>query len=182
MAQAKKRKKFFDVEIPIINKKTDLIAYNIEELNGKFIIYDLSRLLRGKNTLIQLKIKVDNSKATSTPKKMWLLPQFLKRMVRKGTNCVEDSFSITCKNAQVKIKPFLVTRKKVSRAVRKALRNKAKELLIENMKNENIEEIFDALLKNKTQRTLSLTLKKIYPLSFCDIRVIEVEKFLEKEK
>src|SRR3989344_6288228 len=93
MAQAKKRKKIFDVEIPIINKKTDLIAYNIEELNGKFIIYDLSRLLRGKNTLIQLKIKVDNGKATSTPKKMWLLPQFLKRMVRKGTNCVEDSFS-----------------------------------------------------------------------------------------
>ena len=39
MAIAKKRKKFFDVEIPIINKETQLQAYEIKELDKRLINY-----------------------------------------------------------------------------------------------------------------------------------------------
>ena len=88
-------------------------------------------------------------------------------MVRRGTNYIEDSFSTECKNAEVRIKPFLVSRRKVSRAVRKALRNKAKEELIEWAKNENAETLFEDILKNKIQKELSIKLKKIYPISLC---------------
>ena len=101
-------------------------------------------------------------------------------MVRRGTNYIEDSFSTKCKNAEIRLKPFLVTRRKVSRAVRKALRNKAKEELIEWAKDKNTEILFEDILKNKIQRELSTKLKKIYPLSSCEIRVIKVEK--EKEE
>ena len=100
-------------------------------------------------------------------------------MVRKGTNYIEDSFSTECKDAQVKIKPFLITRRKVTREVRKALRNKAKEELINYAKDKNSEEIFDDILNNKLQKQLSLKLKKIYPLSLCEIRTLKVEKFRE---
>ena len=190
MAIAKRKRKFFEVEIPLINKQTPLLAFEIKELEGKFIRYDLTRFLRGKNMLIQLKVQIkeegkDSEKklrATSVAREIQILPCFLKRMVRKGTNYVEDSFSVNCRDAQLRIKPFLITRRKVSRAVRKALREKAREEITKYVGNKNSEEIFDDVLKNKLQKPLSLILKKIYPLSLCEIRMMKVEKELEFKK
>jgi len=182
MAKEKKRKKFFDVEIPLIRKETHLQAYDIKELEGRTIKYDLTRFLKGKGMIIKLKVKVEGEKATTIPKETKLMPYFLKRMVRKGTNYVEDSFSTKCADAQIRIKPFLITRRKVSRAVRKALREKAREELINNVKDKNAETLFDEILKNQIQKSLSLKLKKIYPLSLCEIRVLKIEKEFEKKK
>ncbi len=176
MAQAKRKKKFFDVEIPIIGRPTQLQAYEIPELEGRYIKYDLTRLLKGKSIILTLKVKVNGNEATSTPKKIVLMPYFLRRMMRKGTNYVEDSFSAECKDANLKIKPFLITRRKVSRAVRNALRIKAKEELINYVKDKNAEELFDEILKNQVQKTLSSKLKKIYPLALCELRVFEAKE------
>ena len=176
MAKAKRKKKFFDVEIPIIRRETQLQAYELKDLDGKLIKYDLTRILKGKSLLLQLKVKVEGEKAISIPRELKLLPYYLRRMMRKGTNYVEDSFSTNCKNAQIKIKPFLITRRKVSKAVRKALREKAKEELIKYVKTKDSEEIFEDVLKNQLQKDLSLKLKKIYPLSLCEIRILKVEK------
>ena len=84
MAQAKRKKKFFKVEIPIISKETDLQAFEIEELKGKHIKYDLTRLQRGKSIILQAKIEVQDNTATAVPKKLTILPYFMKRLVRKG--------------------------------------------------------------------------------------------------
>lgn len=182
MAITKKKKKFFNVEIPIIEKDTQLLAYEIEELDGRYINYDLTKLLRGKNMEMQLKVQVKEGKASVDLRAINLMSYFLRRMMRKGTNYVEDSFSAECKNAQLRIKPFLITRRKVSRAVRKALRNKAKEFLLDYVKDKDADKIFEEVLKNKLQKTLSLKLKKIYPLSLCEIRTIKIESDKEKKK
>lgn len=182
MARAKKKKKFFDVEIPLINKTTQLQAFEIEELDGRYLTYDLTRILRGKSTILSGKVSVKGDKATTTPVKITLLPYFLKRMVRKGTNYVEDSFSTSSKDGQVRIKPFLITRRKVSRAVRKALREKAREELIAWAKSNPNNKLFEDVLRNQIQKPLSLKLKKIYPLSLCEIRVLKVEKKLKDKK
>jgi len=176
MAQAKRKKKFFDVEMPLIGKATQVLAYDISELKNRFIKYDLTRLLKGKSMLLTLKTNVQGDKVSTSPKRIMLMPYFLKRAVRKGTNYVEDSFSAECKDEKIRIKPFLVTRRKVSRAVRKALREKAKEELLAYIKDKPLEQIFDDLIKNQLQKSLSLKLKKIYPLSTCEIRVLEIEK------
>ena len=176
MAKTKKKKKFFEVKIPLINKKVQLYSYELEDLEERNIKYDLTRALKGKNILLTLKVKVNNKEATASPKSLIVLPSYLKRMIRKGTNYVEDSFSTDCENAQIRIKPFLITRRKVSRAVRKALREKAREELIKYAKNKNIEFIFEDILRNKLQKELSLKLKKIYPLSLCEIRMLKIEK------
>ena len=47
-------------------------------------------------------------------------------MIRKNISYVEDSFQVPSQNSMIRIKPFLITRNKVSRAVRKALRNRCK--------------------------------------------------------
>ncbi|MCX6747073.1 MAG: hypothetical protein NTU63_02970 [Candidatus Pacearchaeota archaeon] len=175
MAQTKKKKRFFDVEMPIISKQTQLQAYELPELENRFIKYDLTRMLKGKSILLTLKIGIQDGKAVGVPRKIVLMPYFLRRMIRKGTNYVEDSFSATCKDAQIRIKPFLITRRKVSRAIRKALRNKAREELLNYVKDKTSEELFDEVIKNQVQRPLSLKLKKIYPLALCEIRVLEVK-------
>jgi len=182
MALAKKKKRFFDVEMPLINRQTQLFAYDISELKGRFIKYDLTRILRGKSVLIQFRVNIEDGKATAIPRQLVLLPYFIRRMIRKGTDYVEDSFLTDCKDSQLRIKPFLITRRKVSREVKKALREKAKEELIKYLKDKTSEKIFDEILKNKIQKELSLILKKIYPLSLCEIRIIEIKKDFEKKE
>jgi ribosomal protein S3AE len=176
MAQAKKKQRFFDVEIPILNKETQLYGYELGELQGKTIKYDLTRILRGKSVLLTLVVKVENDKASAYPKEFVILPYFIRRMIRKGVNYVEDSFLAETKDAKVEIKPFLLTRKKVSHDVRKALREKAREEIILYLKNKTSEEVFDELIQGKMQKPLSLKLKKIYPLSLCEIRMFKVKK------
>ena len=174
MAQAKRRKRFFNVDIPIIKKETQLIAYEPETLIGKHIKYDLTRLLRGKSVILSLTVVGEGKDLSSVPREIKIMPYYLRRMVRKGTNYVEDSFSAKTKDALIRIKPFLVTRRKVSRAVRKALREKAREELINYLKTKSTEDIFQEVLRNQLQKTLSLKLKKVYPLSLCEIRVLKV--------
>jgi ribosomal protein S3AE len=176
MAQLKKKKRFYDVEMPIINKQTQLLAYDLPELNGKFIKYDLTRILRGKSILMQFKVAIKDEKAIATPKGIVLMPYFLRRMIRKGTDYVEGSFSAECKDAVLNVKPFLITRRKVSRRVRRGLREKAKEEIKKYVKDKTSERIFEEILKNKMQKELSQILKKIYPLSLCEIKSLEVEK------
>jgi len=163
--------------MPLINKQTQLQAFESKEIEGRFINYDLTRMLKGKSVMLRLKVKTDGEKLTSIPQQIKIMPYFLKRMVRKGTNYVEDSFSTECKDAKIRIKPFLVTRRKVSRAVRKALREKAREELTNYIKDKQSEELFSELLRNNLQRELSLKLKKIYPLSLCEIRILKIEEF-----
>ena len=182
MAQAKRKQKFFDVDMPIIKKETQLYGYDIKDLDGRIIAYDLTRLLRGKGTILKLKVKVEGDKALAEPRELKVLPYFIRRMMRKGVNYVEDSISVKCKDAVLRIKPFLITRKKVSRAVRKALREKAKEELTEHVKTQNVKTLFDEIMKNKLQKSLSLKLKKIYPLSLCEIRFFAIEDGKENKK
>ena len=175
MAIAKRKKRFFDVEIPILNKETQLQAYELSELEGRTLIYDLTRLLRGKNILAQFRVNVKGDKAEAEPREIKLLPSFLRRMIRKGTNQIDDSFEVQTKDFKVLIKPFLITRRKVPRAIRTALRNRTREELISYAQNRTGMQIFEDIIKNTLQKELSFKLKKIYPLSLCEIRIFKIK-------
>ncbi len=176
MAAVKKKKRFYNVEMPLIRKTTQLQAYDISGLDGRYIKYDLTRILKGKSVLLTLKTKVDGEDVLTRPKELRLLPFYLKRVVRRGTNYIEDSFSTPAKDAQVRIKPFLITRRKVSRAVRANLRRKTNEELSLWAKERDIDSLFEEVLKGKIQKELAAKLKKIYPLALCEIRVLNVEE------
>jgi len=182
MAIAKRKKRFYNVEIPLIGRTTQLQAYEPKDLDGRHIKYDLTRMLKGKSLILTSKIFIKDEEAKVVAKEIKLMAFYLKRLSRKGTSYVEDSFSTNCANAKLRIKPFLITRKKVSRSVKKALREKARQELIEYVKDKNSEDLFDEVLKNKLQKPLSLKLKKIYPLSVCEIRVLKVEEFFEESE
>jgi len=176
------KKKFFQVEIPLTNSSVELLAYNLESLNKRTIRLDLTRQLRGKSIEVVFRVNIEKEKAIAEPQKLTLLPFFIRRMLRKNISYAEDSFSVECKDALLKVKPFLITRKKVSRKVRKALREQAKEWIIDYIKNKSYKEIFSDIIGNRLQKPLSLKLKKIYPLALCEIRMLKIEKLREQEK
>jgi ribosomal protein S3AE len=176
------KKRFFEIEIPLTNSKVDLLAYTLESLDGKSIKLDLTRQLRGKSIEVVLKVKVKEGKASALPVKLTLLPFFIRRMLRKNISYVEDSFVVECTDAQVRIKPFLITRKRVSRRVRKALRDETKNWLEAYSADKSYNLIFSDIVGNRLQKPLSLKLKKIYPLALCEIRVLKVERIKEQEE
>jgi len=176
------RKKFFEVKVPITATKIHLYGYSPEELEGSVIKLDLTRSLRGKNVELKAKIILQNDELTSELFSLKLMSPYIKRAIRRGTDYVEDSFEINCKDAKLRIKPFMITRKRVSRAIKKAIRETAKKHLESKIKLRTKEELFSEIITNKLQKELSLKVKKIYPLSLCEIRVLKVIGPLDKKK
>ena len=61
---AVERKKFFDVEVPIMGKTIQLYGKSLKEFDKRVIKIDLTRNLRGKSLEIYLTVKVDGNKAS----------------------------------------------------------------------------------------------------------------------
>ena len=164
------KKQFFEVSAPLTASKIMLYAGSIEELEGKTVKLDLTRNLRGKNLVLKLKVRNDSGNLVADVVSLELAGVFIRRMIRKGSDYVEDSFITECKDGKVVVKPFMITRNKVSRAVRKALRDEAKKYLLEYLNGTYIKDVCSDIISNKLQKTISLRLKKIYPLAFFGTR------------
>ncbi len=170
------KKSFFEVKAPMTSAKISLYAASAQELHGKTILLDLTRSLRGKNLVLKMRIVPDGSGLQAEPVTLELVGAYIRRMVRKGTDYVEDSFETSCKDSSVVIKPFMITRNKVSRAIRRELRNRAREHLVAYATTRTVKELFTELISNKIQKELSLKLKKTYPLALCEIRFFGITK------
>lgn len=174
-----RRKKFQEVDVPLLKTKIELIGDSISEIEGKNIKLDLTRQMKGKSLELVIKVVNKNNKSTAIPVKIKLMPYFIRRMVRKKISYVEDSLLIPSQESMLIVKPFLITRNKVSRAVRKALRNRARNWLEDYISQIDDTEVFNDILSNKLQKNLSLVLKKTYPLSLCEIRILEIKRALK---
>lgn len=170
------KKSFFEVNAPFTSSKISVYATNIEELDGKTVNLDLTRSLRGKSFVMSVRVKVENGKASGEPRSLELAGSYIRRMIRAGTDYVEDSFDTECKDGKARLKTFMIARNKVSRAVRNQLRIEGKNFLLSYVRTRTVKEIFNDLMTNKIQRELSFKLKKIYPLALCEIRVFKLEQ------
>lgn len=172
MVKSKKnvKKGFFEVNVPLTSTKISLYGESLEQLNGRVIRLDLTRSLKGKSLEVKFKVKLDKDKLVGEPVSVELFQSYIRRMMRKGVDYVEDSFIVECKDVSALVKPFMITRNRVSREVRKTLRNEAKKFLVNHLKSRTSEEIFSEISANRIQKELSLKLKKVYPLALCEIR------------
>ncbi len=172
------RKKYIEVKVPFLDETLRVLG-TPNDLHDKTIKLDLTRKLRGKGLTIKLRIINSDGKLYAIPNSLILTSSYIRRVMRKRSNYVEDSFQTRCADIQATFKPHLITRKKVSRAVRKNLRNVCKEFIVDYAKERTYIELCQEILDGALQKTLLPKLKKIYPLSFCDIRIIDTKE-LEK--
>lgn len=168
------KKKFFEVKLPLTAAKVFLYGVQAEQFVGNVVKLDMTKHLKGKSLELRAKVFLENNNLSGEPISLELIKSYIRRMIRKGSDYVEDSFTLKCKDATLVVKPFLLTRKKVSRSVRNELRIATKKHLESFMTIRTAEEIFSEVMTNKIQKELFLKLKKIYPLSLCEIRVIEI--------
>lgn len=172
--QKTQKKKFFEVRAPLTSAKVMLYGVSAEQFIDNIVKIDLTKNLKGKSLELRAKVKQDASGLYGEPISLELISSYIRRMMRKGSDYVEDSFILRCKDATLRIKPFLLTRKKVSRSIRNELRIATRKNLEGFMTIRTTEEIFSEIMTNKIQKELFLKLKKIYPLSLCEIRVAEI--------
>lgn len=178
-AKAKKgaKKGFFEVKSALTATKIQLYGTSAEELAGKIVKLDLTRSLKGKNFELKLTTAISPEGALEAePIGLGLAGSYIRRMMRLGIDYIEDSFVIECKDVKAVVKPFMITRNKVSRAVRKELRNSTKKFIEGYAKMRSAKEVFTDIITNKLQKELFIRLKKIYPLALCEIRVFELVK------
>ncbi|MFH1308131.1 MAG: hypothetical protein ABIH72_04725 [archaeon] len=167
------KKKFLEVQIPLIKTEIKVLAEEPKDVEGRNIKLDLTRQLRGKSIEATFKIKIEDKKLVAETIRLLVMPYFIRRMMRKSTSYVEDSFETDAKDYKIRIKTLLITRKKVHRSVRKALRIATKEYLMEYVRDKKTEEIFSEIISSRLQKPMSQKLKKIYPLGLCEIRDIK---------
>lgn len=173
---ATERKKFIKAEIPMLSREIELYGNSLSNFDNKTIKLDLTPELRGKGAELVLLIKSGEDHPKAYPIELTLMGSYIRRMMRKGSDYVEDSFEAETQDFKVRIKPFLITRKKVSRSVRTALRNSAKEQITVYLKSKTFENIVLDLINNKLQKEIITKLKKIYPLALCEIRSVAILK------
>jgi len=169
------RKRYIEVKIPLLSSEMRVLGTH-EDLNNKTIKLDLTRKLRGKGLTITFRILKNEKTLIGLPNRFELSKAYIRRMMRKRVDYVEDSFSAKCSDIEVKVKPLLITRKRVSRAVRKNLRNTSRKIITSKLKDRTFNDHCAELLDGTFQKELLIKLKKIYPLSFCDIRVFETKE------
>jgi ribosomal protein S3AE len=168
------KKQFFDVKSSLTSTKIQLYGTSAKELVDRAINLDLTRSLRGKSLVLKMKTKLEDESLIAEPVSLILVGSYIRRMMRTGTDYVEDSFEAESRDLKVRVKPFMITRNKVSRAVRNELRTEAKKFLESHLKTRTVKELFLEIMANKLQRELSLKLKKVYPLALCEIRHFEI--------
>ena len=178
---AVERKKFFTVNIPLLNKEIELYANNEGELPGRTVKLDLTSMLKGKGIELLLQIKEEKKEIIAVPVQASLPGFYIRRMMRKGIDYAEDSFLVQCRDHRIRIKPFLLTRKRVSRRVLSGLRVKTKEEITEYVKERSFENLVLDVMNNKLQKELNPKLRKIYPLGLFEIRFIGIEDLKEHE-
>ncbi len=169
------KKKFYEASLPLVSSKVHLYGYELEEFEGKTILLDMTKNLRGKNLILKAKLKNNDGKLEGELVSLQLITSYIRKVMRRGTDYVEDSFATECKDATIRIKPFLITRNSVSRAIRNNLRNATKKHIISHCTIRSAQEIFSEVISNKLQKEISLKLKQIYPLALCEIRMLEIE-------
>jgi ribosomal protein S3AE len=180
MAKQIEKKKFYQVEIPLLNKEIELFGRE-GSFKGKHVKYDLTNSLKGKGLEIKFVVEEKDGKISTKVKQAYLHGFYIRRMLRKGTDYVEDSFLAECKDNRIRIKPFMITRKRVSRIVLKGLRNKAKEEIEKYVKGKSFEMIVKDVMDGKLQKDITPALKKIYPLGLVEIKFVGIENLKEHE-
>ena len=177
-ADKKKRKKWYSViatqefqQMPL----GETLALEPQEILGRHLHLNAMTLLNDpKKQAITVDFQVREIKGdigVASLVKYTLNTSQIKRLVRKTSNKIEQSYAFTTKDGQqCKIKPILFTRNKVNHSTLTSLRKGTEAYLQQQFQQQTLHELFSFIFSNKLQMDLKSVLKKIYPVASCEIR------------
>jgi ribosomal protein S3AE len=196
----KARKRWFDVLATKDFNETvigETPALAPEQIVGRVISVNLMNITGNiKKQNINVKFKItgirDNKYGITEIVSYELMPAFIKRIVRRGRDKIDDSFIVkTADGKYVRVKPVLITAANTSQQIIARLRRSVKYFVAKGASEKNYAEFVYDIILGKFQMELNTFLKKEYPLRVCDIRTFErvetikpvkVEKAMKQEE
>lgn len=177
----KRKKKWYTLVAPIeFNNLTlgETPAFEPESVIGRTVIVNLMTLARDpKKQSYNMTFKVrevKNNDALTITMKYELPTVNIKRLIKKAKEKVDDAFAIETKdNVKAMIKPLFVTKAMTQHSRLTLLRKRANDFVTKLAKERTFSELVSMLVSTELQRSLRSELKKVYPLSVCEIRAFE---------
>jgi len=106
-----------------------------------------------------------------------MIPSAVRKTMRRGKEKIEDSFNLSTQdNVKVLVKPLFVTKGRTSNSVLANLRRTARVQIAKTVSSSKFESLIYDLITQKFQKTLGDVLRKIYPLSTCEIKYFSAVK------
>ena len=150
---------------------------DVKNLNGRVLKINLALLTndsRRQNAEIAFKIVNSDGKTANTEIVSYkVLNAYLKRVIRKGKEKVDDSF--VCESldkVKMRIKPFFITKNKTNNSIVTRLRMEIRKMLTEYCLTIEFDKLIRETTTNNLQKNLKQELKKIYPLNLLELREI----------
>jgi small subunit ribosomal protein S3Ae len=179
-----KKKKWHKILAPKIFNETVLgetPALEPNLLMGRTVKTSLMNLTRDmKKQNVDITFEVDQVKgdtAYAHVKTYQVNPAFIKRLVRRNKLRVDDSFTaITKDGIHLQIKPFILTRMGTRKSIGTALRKAARSYIARTLAKTTYDHFVQDLVSQRFQRTLKTSIKNIYNLRTCEIRVMNLLK------
>ena len=177
----KKKKKWFTIlagpefdnaEIgeTLANENANLIGRTLE-VN----LADITRDPKSQNIKVKFRIKeVKDTQCYTELISYSMLSTYVKRVIKPAKEKLDYSaIYITNDNIKVVIKLIILTKAKTIHSVLTSIRHKSNEYLKEYCKKSDYKTLIMDLASHNLQKELKNTLKKVYPLSVCEIRMMQ---------
>ncbi len=179
-----KKKRWVTILAPkILREKPigDSYVASPEELVGRIIPCNLSVLTndnKSQNITMKFLIKnIKDGKAITEAKEYILNPSFLKRLMRRKRNRIDESLHVkTSDNKGLRIKLFLLTNSAAKGSVKRLIRRKLKEELSKILEKNTFNDIFEGVISTKMQKDLKSKLNKTFPLKTVEVKALKEEK------
>jgi small subunit ribosomal protein S3Ae len=156
-------------------------VYEKEELIGKTLSLNLATItndMKKQNINVTFKVTdVSDNKGRAQLVDYVLVASYLKRLVRRSREKIEDSFLARTKDGHiVRVKPIARTNADTFNSIITKIRLGMKALIRTALKERTYEEFVNDLISLKIQKEMKEKLNKIYPLKYIDIRQVSLEE------
>jgi ribosomal protein S3AE len=150
----------------------------------RFNLKDITNNLRDQHIYLLFKIiKNDELTLITEVAGYYLTRAAMKRITRRGTRRVDDSFVVVTKDEKrVRIKPLMITIHNTVHSVTTALRGKLRSQLALDVSKLTFTELIQRLTSRQIQNELKKKLSKIYPLKSFEIKIAEFARAGKAEK
>ncbi|MEM4757792.1 MAG: hypothetical protein QW184_01400 [Nanopusillaceae archaeon] len=150
-----------------INRTVDL---NLAFLTGNFKYQNYKAIFKI--------VSFSGEKYYTELKELALYEAYVRRIVRKGTSKVDESFVVkTLDGVDVRIKPLIITKHKANRRQKASIRKICKEFLQNKVQSLEFYDLINKIMNYEIQDELKPILNKIFPVDKVEIRrLVRIEK------
>ena len=174
------KKRWYTLEAPAMFNAVqfgETVAAEPEMLVGRGVRVNLSTIMRaGKRQNVEVHLKVVELKGNVCHTEFVgfeMFPPYLKRLVKRAKQRVDDSFIVTCKDGvAVRLKPLLLVKSSTQHGVMSALRAKSREHFARIAAEMTYPDLVHKILFGEGVRDLKGELRKVFPVGVVEVRAL----------